>query len=98
MIEDFFDEDENTSWIHDDDSDRPNSIIDWEPEPEDDDDDNQYLDELIEETIQELERATETAHLVDNLTLPSTTVLRALNLIKAFYNLTSLTVADYEDE
>lgn len=85
-------EDEDLSFIHDEDSDHPNSICDWEREREQED---EMVTEIIQDTIDELDTATGKPWAKQTLTITRETALRALQLLKAFSALYELTFDDY---
>ena len=86
-------EDEDLSFLHDEDSDYPNSIQDEEPE---EDDEDAFVREIIQGTLSELEDAVgeiETA--TETVTMNRATALKALQLLKAYTTLYDISYEDY---
>jgi len=86
-------EDEDLSFLHDEDSDYPNSIQDEEPE---EDDEDAFIREIIQGTLSELEDAVgeiETA--TETVTMIRATALKALQLLKAYTTLYDIGYEDY---
>ena len=88
---DFMDDDDDDSFIHDEDSDYPNSIIDDEPEL---DYEEAIMQDIIQTTLSDLEDAIDVAGVVEEITLGKATALKALQLLKAY---TTLYQIDYND-
>lgn len=85
-------EDEDLSFIHDEDSDHPNSICDWEPELEPED---KYVRDLIDDAISELDKAVSRPWTKQTLTITRETALTTLQLLKAFSSLYTLSYDEY---
>jgi hypothetical protein len=86
-------DDEDLSFLHDEDSDNPNSIQDEEPE---EDDEDAFVREIIQGTLSELEKAVgeiETAK--ETVTVNRATALKALQLLKAYTTLYEISYEDY---
>ena len=86
-------DDEDLSFLHDEDSDYPNSIQDEEPEEEYDD---AFIREIIQGTMSELEDAVggiETAK--ETVTTSRATALKALQLLKAYSSMYDISYEDY---
>jgi len=86
-------DDEDLSFLHDEDSDNPNSIQDEEPE---EDDEDAFIREIIQGTLSELEEAVgeiETAK--ETVTMNRATALKALQLLKAYTTLYEISYEDY---
>lgn len=86
-------DDEDLSFLHDEDSDHPNSIQDEEPE---EDDEDAFIREIIQGTLSELEEAVgeiETAK--ETVTMNRATALKALQLLKAYTTLYEISYEDY---
>ena len=86
-------DDEDLSFLHDEDSDHPNSIQDEEPE---EDDEDAFIREIIQGTLSELEEAVgeiETAK--ETVTMNRATALKALQLLKAYTTLYGISYEDY---
>ena len=77
--------------IHDEDSFYPNSITDDEPDL--DDDDQSLVYDVINETLYDLEKAVDSKK--DKVMMSRPTLMKALQLLKAFNCLYSLTYEDY---
>ena len=84
-------EDDDLSFLHDEDSFHPNSVMD---EDLDEDDDQTIMNDIIQSTLDELEEAADTYKLTVNI--DKSTVLKALQLLKAYTTLYSLDYEDYE--
>ena len=87
-----YDYDDDLNFIHDEDSDRPNSICDIEPEK---DHEQEYVNDIIQETITDLEEGVGQPWTKQTLTITRGTALRALQLLKAYSTLYELTFSDY---
>lgn len=86
-------EDDTLIFLHDEDSDKPNSIQDDEPDEEYED---AFIREIIQGTLSELEDAVgeiETA--TETVTMNRATALKALQLLKAYTALYSISYEDY---
>ena len=79
-------------YVHDEDSDHPIAFSDTEPELEYEE---QYIREIIQETLSELENAVNTQPIPEQVTLDSGTVLKALQLLKAYTAMYDITYEDY---
>jgi len=82
--------DDGESFIHDEDSDHPNSICDEERELTKEE---EMICDIIYGTIGELEAATEPT--TDQITIDRVTCLKAMQLLKAYNCLYELTYDDY---
>ena len=83
-------------YVHDEDSDYPMEICDEEPEL---DDDQVYMQNLIMDTIDELEEAIgEPEQEIKPVTVPRATALRALQLLKTYNALYCIDRDDYDTE
>jgi len=89
---DFMDEEDLRDMIHDEDSDHPIVFSDTEPELEYEE---QYIREIIQGTLSELENAVNTQPIPEKVTLDSGTVLKALQLLKAYTAMYDITYEDY---
>lgn len=89
---DFLDDDDDDSFIHDEDSDYPNSIIDDEPELDDED---AIVRDIIQTTLSELEDAIDDAGSAEKITMDRGTALKALQLLKAYTTLFEISYDDY---
>ena len=86
-------EDEDLSFLHDEDSDNLNSIQDEEPEEEHED---AFIREIIQGTMSELEDAVgviETS--TETVTMSRATALKALQLLKAYSAMYDISYEDY---
>ena len=87
-------EDEDLSFLHDEDSDHPNSIQDDEPDEEYED---AFIREIIQGTMSELEDAVgEVETATDTVTMNRTTALKALQLLKAYSSMYEISYKDYD--
>ena len=89
---DYMDDEDIATMIHDEDSDRPNSIIDDEPELTDEE---QFVQDIIDSTREELEEKINGAVGSNEITISIGAALRALQLIKAYSAMFTLTFDDY---
>ena len=88
-----FDEDEDLNFIHDEDSDRPNSIKDEEPEEEYEE---AFIREIIQGTLSELEEAVgKIEEATETVTMKRATALKALQLLKAYSSMYGISYEDY---
>lgn len=92
---DYMDDEDIATMIHDEDSDRPNSIIDDEPELTDEE---QFVQDIIDSTRDELEKKIDGAGRSNEVTISIGAALRALQLIKAYSTMYTLDYDDYERE
>lgn len=80
------------SYVHDEDSDYPNSIIDDEPEK---DDERAIVEDIIQTTLSELEDAIDASGGAEKVTVEKGTALKALQLLKAYNALYTIDFDDY---
>ena len=89
---DYMDDEDIATMIHDEDSDRPNSIIDDEPELTQEE---QFVQDIIDSTREELEEKINGAVGSNEITISRGIALQALQLIKAYSAMFTLTFDDY---
>ena len=89
---DYMDDEDIATMIHDEDSDRPNSIIDDEPELSTEE---QFVQDIIDSSLEELEKQIDGAVGSDEITISKGIALQALQLIKAYSALYTLDFDDY---
>ena len=86
-------EDDDLSFLHDEDSFHPNSVMDEEL---DEDDDQTIMNDIIQSTLDELEEAADTDKLTVNI--DESTVLKALQLLKAYNTMYYISYDEYNTD
>ena len=86
-------EDDDLSFLHDEDSFHPNSVMDEEL---DEDDDQTIMNDIIQSTLDELEEAADTDKLTVNV--DRSTVLKALQLLKAYNAMYYISYDEYNTD
>ena len=81
------------NWIHDEDSDRPNEIDDYERPLTDDEEE---MLNIIYSTMDDLDKAAK--EFKDKVEISRDTVLKALQLLKAYHTLFELDLDDYNHD
>lgn len=88
-----FEDDIDTTFIHDEDSDWPNEVMDEERELTDDE---ERICDIIYGTIGDLEDAVEDRR--EKILIGRDVAAKALQLLKAYSNMYNLTLDEYETE